>query len=419
MVEVREEVRKRPDAVFVRAYPYRTFRRIKEDDGFYRAGREIIADLLVPSRHQPREILLKPNIVSGRPRELTRNRNYHGGIVTNPRFIAGMIDSLFELGSSNVTVVEGGVGQGVSGYLENGYIEMMTERLSNGHYPCTREERGARLSWTSKYRFSDYRRDELTWVPVPNGVVHRELPVVAPFRKPGTAFINVPTLKTHNLGITTLCCKGLQGVVANGFRHFCAPLPHFDNAAARCPEILAHLQPDFRERIQAEYARHLAQGLPFWDHHPDPVYGVGRFEPWAQRIGDVLAAFWPFPKHFLLNVVEGIIGRDGTAFHQGHDVPVGLVVAGINPVHVDAVASYLIGHDPRYVPALVVAYDRGLGENNIDRIEILALPDERPLGRQDLDRLRVPLPVYLAGNAAEPLLLNDAFLAQREARKVK
>jgi len=313
--------------------------------------------------------------------------------------------------------VEGGVGQGIGAYAENGYVDMMTEPVSNGHYPRTREERGARLSWTSKPRFDDYRRDELTWIPVPHGVVHREIPVVAPFRKPGTTFINVPTLKTHNLGVTTLCCKAMQGVIANGFRHFCVPLPHFDDARAYPSEVLARFQPDFRERIQAEYERHRALGLPFWEHNVDPVYEVGRFETWAQRIGDVLAAFSPFAKHFMLNVVEGIIGRDGTAFNQGHDVPVGLVVAGINPVHVDAVAGYLMGHDPRYVPALVVAHDRGLGENDLDRIEVLALPEERPLSRRDLDRLVVPLPVYLAGNAAEPLLFNDQFLAQREWKK--
>jgi hypothetical protein len=330
-----------------------------------------------------------------------------------------MIDGLYELGTHNVTIAEGGVGQGVGAYVENGYVDIMTERISNGHYPRTREERGARLGWTSKYRFTDYRRDEITWVPVPHGVVHRELPIVAPFRKPGTAFINVPTLKTHNLGVTTLCCKGMQGVIANGFRHFCAPLPRLGDEQVNPPEILAHLHPDFQERVRAEYARHRALGLPFWEHQADPVYGVGRFETWAQRIGDVLAAFSPFPKHFLLNVVEGIIGRDGTAFNQGHDVPVGLVVAGINPVHVDAVAGYLMGHDPRYVPALVIAHDRGLGENDIDRLEVLALPDERPLNRRDLDRLAVPLPVYLAGNGADPLLFNDQFLERRNGKKTE
>jgi hypothetical protein len=76
-----------------------------------------------------------------------------------------------------------------------------------------------------------------------------------------------------------------------------------------------------------------------------------------------------------------------------------------------------MGHDPRYVPALVIAHDRGLGENDIDRIEVLALPDERPLNRPDLDRLVVPLPVYLAGNGADPLLFNDQFLERRNGKK--
>jgi len=415
MIQLVEAVRSRPDAVFVRAYPYRTFRAIKENRGFYRGGADIIRDLFEEGTHAWKELILKPNIVSGRPRDLARSRNYHGGIVTNPQFIAGMLDELHARGETNITIAEGGVGQGIRGFGENGYFDMMAENVVEVPYRSNRDERGARLVWLSKSRFEDYREDELTWVPVPNGVIHRAFPVVAPVRKPGTALINVPTLKTHNLGVTTLCCKGLQGLIAVGHKHFCAPVQPGPSRHSP-PSLTDHLHPDFLERVKAEYERHRAQGLPFWDAAADPTHGIGRFEMWGQRAADAVSAFTPFAEHFLLNVVEGIIGRDGTAFSQGHDVPVGLVVAGINPVHVDAVASYLMGHDPRYVPALVICHDRGLGENEIHKIPVFSLPHFQPLQVKDLDRLVVPLPVFLFGQP-EPLLFNDRFLSQRALAK--
>lgn len=420
MVNLVDIVKRHPNAVFVKSYGYRTFRSIKEDNGFYRGGSEIIRDLLQRGDESHKEILLKPNVVAGRTKDLRSKRNYHGGIVTNARFIAGMLDELYNLGESNITIVDGGVGQGIWSYYDNGYTSVLTEPLpgSEHPWPSTRERRGVRLAWTNKYRFSYYREDELTWVPVPDGVLHKEFPVVAPIRKSGTILLSAPTLKTHNLGVVTLCCKGLQGVIASGYKHFCAFMDEFDDPKHYPPEVLEHFQPNFRERVIAEYERHLKMGLPLWDSNPDKKYGIGRFEAWAQRVVDAVAAFTPYEEHFLLNVVEGIIGRDGTAFNQGKDVPVGSVVAGINPVHVDAVASFLMGHDPRYVPFLVIANERGLGENDMNKIEIFSLPDMKLMSIEELARIVVPLPVYLHRDTTNQVLFNEKFFTEKSIKFV-
>lgn len=420
MIALIDEVRSRPNAVFVRGYGYRSFGEIDERDGFHRGGFEIADQLFLKAGDTAQEIILKPNVVTGRPPELVLGQNYWGGMVTNARFIGGIIDALQRRGESNITVAEGGLGTGTSCYEGHGYFSMLTEEVPEQE-GCdtstgigltlgvpTREQRGARLAWMHRYRFDDYREDELTWIPVRDGVVHREFPIVAPVRKPRTALINVPTLKTHNLGVVTLCCKGLQGMVAAGHKHFCHYFSRFDTPG-RHPSDLSHFQPNFRERVMEEYLRHVEMGLPFWDSNPDGICDIGRFELWGQRTADMISAFTPFQEHFLLNVVEGIIGRDGTAFNQGHDVPVGLVVAGINPVHVDAVAAFLMGHDPKYIPFLIIANERGLGENRIDRIETFSLPDLQPLSVEDLNPLRVSLPVYLHGDGKRPLLFNEDF----------
>lgn len=400
-----EVVRRNPDAVFVRSYEYRTFKSIKEDNGFYRGGADIIKDLFEKGQNSHKELILKPNIVSGKSEDMAKRRNYHGGIVTNARFIGGMIDELFKLGETSITVTEGGVGQGTFCYADNGYIEMMTEPMDGKKWE-TRENRGARLNWMNKHHWKDYREDEITWIKVPNGVVHKEFPIVSPVRRTGTALISVPTMKTHNLGVMTLCCKGLQGVIATGYKHFCSGLEGLETLP---PEILEHFQPDFIEKILAENERHMAMKFPYWGLQVDRKYNVASFETWGQRIADAVSIFKPYEKHFLLNVVEGIIGRNGTAFNQGFDVPVGLVVAGVNPVHVDAVAGFLMGHDPRYVPFLIIANERGLGQNDLRKINVFGLPDMRRLSIEELESMVVTLPVYLHGNAKNQILFNEKF----------
>ena len=219
----------------------------------------------------------------------------------------------------------------------------------------------------------------------------------------------MPTLKTHNLGVTSLCCKNLQGVVAQGYKHFCNFLDGFDDPRRLPPGMLENLQPDFRERIIKSCRRHVDKGLPLWDTNRDKHWQVSRFEIWAQRISDLVSIFRPFQQHFLINLVEGIVGRDGTAFNQGKDRPMGLVVAGVNPVHVDAVASFLAGHDPRCLPFLVVANERGLGEKNIERIETYEMATKRPLTIGQLRDLVVPLPVYLHGDASRDVFFNESY----------
>jgi hypothetical protein len=346
--------------------------------------------------------------------DLRRNRNYHGGIVTNAQFVGGMLDRMIELGETRMTVTEGGgPAGGMRAYAENGYVDMVGEEIEREGRKRSRESCGVRLAWTTRPRFRDYREDELTWAPVKDGAVHRVLPIVTPALRPGTVLMNVPTFKTHNLGVMTLCCKGLQGVVAQGFKHFCSPLGDFDDLTKHPWGMTEdHLVPDFREKIRESYRRHVAMGLPMWDSNRDKKWDVGRFELWSQRIADVVSILKPYEKHCLVNVVEGIIGRDGTAFNQGKDRPAGLVVAGVNPVHVDAVACFLAGHDPRYVPFLVVAAERGLGRNDIRDIEVYEMGSERRMDVEELGRMVAPLPVYLHGDGSKDVFFNERYFRE-------
>jgi hypothetical protein len=63
----------------------------------------------------------------------------------------------------------------------------------------------------------------------------------------------------------------------------------------------------------------------------------------ARRLTDTAQVIRP-----ALNIVEGIVGREGTGFQRGRNRTLGLAVAGVNPVAVDSLTSYLMGFDPQH-----------------------------------------------------------------------
>lgn len=195
--------------------------------------------------------------------------------------------------------------------------------------------------------------------------------------------------QTHNLGLTTLCCKNLQGIVAHGYRHYCHRLSGIANYP---PEKLKHFQPNYKESVLESWKRHVKQNWPRWDMCEEWD------EVWAQRTCDTLMTIKPW-----VNVIEGIVGRDGTAFRQGTDHLGNLIVAGIRPVHVDAIATYLMGHNPQNINYLMLAHERGLGEIDQEKIDVYLLQDDGSVTKcVDLDKIgRLRLGVYHHGDTSE------------------
>ena len=172
-----------------------------------------------------------------------------------------------------------------------------------------------------------------------------------------------------------------------GYRHFCGAI---EEALQRVPGAAAHYHEDVLARIDHHYARHVAAGYPLWDREGT------RYEGYAQRTCDAVRAHRGF-----LCLVEGVIGRDGTAFHSGKDVLANLTIGGTNPVNVDAVTAYLMGHDPRRIGFLQVAAERGLGRIDPDRIPVYVLTERGPVRAERLDDIgRVPLGVYFRGDTS-------------------
>lgn len=72
-----------------------------------------------------------------------------------------------------------------------------------------------------------------------------------------------------------------------------------------------------------------------------------------------------------LIIVDGTLGYEGLGpVLFGKPRKVGIVIAGTDPVAVDAVSSAVMGHDPKEVDHIRIAAELGLGEIELDRIEI-------------------------------------------------
>lgn len=72
-----------------------------------------------------------------------------------------------------------------------------------------------------------------------------------------------------------------------------------------------------------------------------------------------------------LIVVDGIVGMQGLGPIQGTPVNLNLIISGLNPVTVDTVCCHVMGINPYAVETLWKAYKTGVGEVDINEIEVL------------------------------------------------
>lgn len=91
----------------------------------------------------------------------------------------------------------------------------------------------------------------------------------------------------------------------------------------------------------------------------------------SQKIVDLASIIKPS-----VAVIDGIIAGEG---HEtsGNPVEMNLVIAGIDPVAVDAVGAAVMGIPPENVKHLRLAEEAGLGTCHLERIEMLGEPIEK------------------------------------------
>ncbi|MBR9979377.1 MAG: DUF362 domain-containing protein [Bacteroidetes bacterium] len=280
------------------------------------------------------------------------------GIMTDLPFVEGMVAGLSQHGfpAHNMYMREGnwlGDGYCASEYPVTGVLVDQLAQRQGIHafdFPTGRHLNDMTLE-------SLQAGTEVIWRDVHgDGVVFKRIGYLAPYNDDDSFLLNVAKFKAHGMGMT-LTAKNLQGMCVAPYIHFCEGLTSLANRPAH---VLADFHADREQRINALYARHVAEGIPRWDR-PEPGGGYG-MEVWAQRTCDALSVVGPG-----LHVIEGIYGRNGDGFNGGpgpgntpEEFMSNLLIFGRNPLLVDVIGTWLAGHEPGNFGLFHIARERGL-----------------------------------------------------------
>jgi uncharacterized protein (DUF362 family) len=307
------------------------------------------------------KVAIKPNLTSGE-----HFADPDTGITTHPDFVGGMVTYLYKHGA------------------KKGGIYVVEDPRDSDDF-TVRHWRGTGFNEMAEATGAKIRtpiRNFCVRKKVPRPMVHTERLVTRYAADPHTLLMNVPKMKTHNLGITSLCFKNLMGLDEVFERHYCG-----------------QAMGDF---LKAKGIKDVPQ-TPWMDKE--------LHEGWeaelAKRLIDLAQVI---PPH--LNLVEGVIARDGTGFNRGTNFPIGTVVAGINMVAVDSVASYIMGFDPLKLVYTRMAAEWGLGTNDLEKMNIYIVSEGELVPVKDVEKLRAKRKFQvISGLLNEPeYTLNDGDL---------
>jgi len=253
--EIRPEIRDNPRAVFL----VETHVEARRDArGFYSDAREQLMEagkrtaslVFVKGSKKGGSTLVAPNFTTVQNPVISPVT----GVITSPDFIAGFAGGLRELGTVNIIASERG--------------GSISSRRATGVYDVF-DRHGIPLIEAQYQRFGDYSKRELNWHRVPGSpAVWRRVPTCRPIGDPDCFHINMPKLKCHNLGLTTLSIKNIQGAVPSGLGHYCTqwPVLRFESERTLGVDLDRVFIPEYYRNVEAAFLRHRAEGYKYWDH---------------------------------------------------------------------------------------------------------------------------------------------------------
>jgi len=166
------------------------------NDQMERLGGRVGSLLFQKGAYRGGKTFIKPNMVGGIRKA---GQSYNTGGFVHPNFTVGLVDTLHDLGNSNVAI-------GARGAMRHEhFVESGLMDLFNSH--------DLPLVEAHVQYFKHYKKSELVWHDNPNGMVARRFCTYRPVFEYGTTFINLAHAHVHKVGYTTLTIKNLQGVI--------------------------------------------------------------------------------------------------------------------------------------------------------------------------------------------------------------
>lgn len=407
---LREEILDNPNAVFIIKADIKTDK--LENGGFApcpdqleRFGNRVGELVFRKGTGKGGKTMINPNIVGGMSKEAPVETSFSG--MVHPYFIVGLTDRLSDMGNTNRAISARGALRHPQ-VVESGFQAL----LDKHKLPLIE----AHLQY-----FKDYKSSELMWFENPEGLVTRKFPIIRPVFEKDCTYVNIAHAHTHKVGHTTLTLKNNQGIMPRGYGHICDAWTSLDIYRR---DIFKDFNPDFRRAIEKSYVKHANMNYKYWDdggfykqyrdmggydafaktfanYEKERKQIMGQYknmvdneskkkfdealqsamdklydsadsrifwaEIWAQRMMDIDSVI-PAP---YVSMAEGVFshGDNETAL-------LNFLTVGRNSTSVDAVTSWIMGQDPRELPYLRIANERGLGQNDIAKIPLYYLSEK-------------------------------------------
>ena len=297
------------------------------------------------------EVLVKPNLVSHQAQRPS----------THADTLSATLDALFAAGARSALVAEG-ASDATAGFARLGYRAEVIGR---------------------PVRFFDINRDETDWAPLGLEDVEGRPRLARLSRTIAEApcRVSLALAKTHVTAMLTLSLKNMLSSIhpddrvmmhghaggGNGYRGWRRLAVEFLKGDNRLVNVLT------RSLGRVKNAR----------NHLKAWAGLDTFEALTMSELGFLRSVEAMNRNLValarrtrphLSVVDGFVAMHREGPRHGTPYPLGTVIAGTDPVAVDAVAAAVMGFDPWELGYLRYAHEAGLGTAALDEINVVGDP---------------------------------------------
>lgn len=255
-------------------------------------------------------VMLKPNLVTSSPKA-----------TTNPAVVRALA-LLLKRAGADVSIGEGSASVPTFNIIGSETFRTRKREILDPMQQYVFEQLGyADLAKALRLPLVNLHSGEMAQVRVPGGFVYDRITLHRSLVETDL-LCSVPMMKTHQFATVTLGMKNLFGLF---------PGTVYQSVRGHVHDTASKIEPTAASAVVVDIVRASKPGLV---------------------------------------VVDGSTAMEGNGPSSGTLVPMGVIVAGTNPLATDMVASSLMGFEPREVPTFAWAVKAGMTPGSLDDIEI-------------------------------------------------